>query len=365
MFSLFGKRSVRNIAVVDVNSTTVGAAYATYSGVAAPRIVYAQIIPVEPYGKDAPGMLRALDALAKDMTHNGAPLLRKTTGTGEVERAVLLIGSPWQTSSLSVKVIEDEKPFLFTKAMLAEASPALRARVMGTLLNGYEAKDPVGKRAKRAEISVLASTIDPEVERLARRAVRGIAGAAPISLVSFAETAPEVLKDYFPHERDFLALRIGLETTEIAFVKQEHLAGLVCASAGSAAFYQAAEDSGLSAGGVVEGIIDRPKSERLQKRFEDAERAWVMTMREAFLKVASEGALPRTLFLFGDERMLPLWKRLLDAPELHALWLSDEPLSVIPLGRGSLAASLQRLDERLPSDAMLDLLCLFSRGSLR
>ncbi len=365
MFS-FGKNKIRNIAVVDLGSTSVGAAYATYSGVASPTTVFSVRLPVEAYGTGTTGALRTLDAVAKEMTAKGATRLHEATGSGAIEEVVVLIESPWQTSKLSVSTITKEKPFLFTKNLLSEAMPEKgRATVVATVLNGYETLEPVGKQASRAEIAVLSSHIDPEVERLTKRAVRSFTGAAPLRYVAFADAVPQVLKDFFPHEREFLALSIGETTTDVAFIKQGHLAGFETAPAGSAGFYASAKSAGVSARGVVDGIIDTEKNSMLQKRVEEATALWVQTMRDTLLTVAAEGALPRTLFVFCDERTLPLFKRLLDASELHTLWLSDEPLSIIPMNKASLAASVQKLDERVENDPILDLLCLLSRVDTR
>jgi len=358
MFSFLGKNHVKNIAVVDFSSTSVGAAYATVSGVAPPEVVFSVRIPSGEYGAGNAGALRALDMVAKDMMNKGAPLLRKVTGSGSVEATFVLIGSPWQKDILSTKTIEKDKPFIFTKTLLEEGTPKEgRVAIVGTVLNGYETTEPIGKKVKRAEIAMLSASLDPEIERLSKRAIRSFVGAAPLSFVSFAEAAPHVLKKYFPHERDFLAIRVLDATTDIAFIKQAHLAGVETALQGTGAFHAAAKTKGFSKGAAVDGIIDKEKSGALSKRMEEASSAWIAAMREAFLKVAAEGALPRTLFLFADEGALPLFKNLLDAPELHTLWLSDEPLSVIPMNKGSLGASMRRLDARTESDAVLDLLC--------
>jgi hypothetical protein len=361
MFSFLGKQRARNIAVVDLSSTSAAAAYATYSGIAPPQIIFSAREPAEAYGSGAAGSLRALDAVAREMTSKGAPLLRKVTGTGSVEEVILLLGDPWQKTSLSIKIVEKDKPFIFTKSLLTEAVPSgSRATIVSTVLNGYDSPEPVGKKVKRAEIAVLSSTTDGEVERLAKRAIRTFTGAAPLSLLSFPEAATAVLKGFFPHERDFLALRIGNETTEIAFVRDGYPAGVETAATGAGAFSSAAGHAGVSSAGVA-GIIDREKSGRLETHMQGAEQAWVTAMHDAFLKVAAEGALPRTLFLFADEEVLPLFKRLLDAPDLHTLWLSDEPLSVIPMQRGSLSASMRKADDQLEDDVVLDVLCLTAR----
>jgi hypothetical protein len=362
MFSFFGKKRIKNVAVVDLSSMSASVAYTTIKGTAAPLVVHTAHTDAEVHGAGASGALRALDTVARSMVKEGAAKLRKASGTGALDEVLLLIEHPWQTTKLDVKSYAKEKPFIFTHAMLSEALSVKEgsAVLVGASLNGYETEDPVGKHVLRAELSVLVSTTDPEVERLAKRAVRSFAGSAPITLASFPDAATYVLRGFFPHERDFLAVRVGYASTEIAHVKQGRLAGIEVAHEGAGALIEAGKSSGVSTGAVT-GLIDKEKSAKLDAALSDAESKWISAMHEAFLKAASEGALPRVIFLFADERVLPLFKRLLDAPELHTLWLSDEPLSVMPLTKGQFAPFLQLLPTTEGGDPMLDLLCLHAR----
>ncbi len=362
MFSLWGKKQIKNVAVVDVSSIAASVAYLTIRGTAAPLVVHTARAETEVHGAGAAGALRALDIVVRSMVKEGASRLRNASGTGTIDEVLLLIEDPWQTTSLEVKTYAKDKPFIFTHAMYEEALSVKEGSSMlvGASLNGYETEDPVGKKVTKAELSVLVSSVDSEVERLAKRAVRTFAGSAPITLVSFPDAATYVLRGFFPHERDFLAVRVGYSSTQIAHVKQGRLASIEVAREGAGALIEAGKASGLSTGAVT-GLIDKEKSAKLEKTLSAAETAWIAAMREAFLKAASEGALPRVIFLFADDRVLPLFKRLLDAPDLHALWLSDEPLSVMPLTKGQFAPFLQLLEGTEGGDSMLDLLCLHAR----
>lgn len=368
-FGFLGKPRAKNIAVIDISSASVGAAYATISGVAPPAMVFQTRIENRSETASTPGMLRALDAVARELSTKGVSRLRSVTGSASIDTAYVLMSAPWQTSKLSVKTIEKEKQFLFTEAMLAEALAEERktsgtTSLIASVLNGYETPNPVGKRTTRAEIVLLSSAIDAEIEPYIKRAIRSFVGAAPLEFISFASASHLVLRGLFPHERDFLALRIGTEGSELAFIKHGHLAGIETAGAGTSLFAKAAREHGIvSPGGVSDtenGLIDKEKSQRLAERLAETERTWIGLMKETLVKIAAEGALPRVIFLFSDERTLPFFKRLLDAPELHALWLSDEPLTVIPVVPRQFFQFMRHINTD-ESDAVLDMLSMLSR----
>ncbi len=378
MFHLFGKPKVRNIAVVDVNSLSVGAAFATISGIAPPAIVFSTRVKNTVPSGGTTGMLRALDEVAKEMVEKGVPLLKKTTESGSVEGVTILLSSPWQTSTLNVHAIENEKSFIFTEEMLRDSLLEKSRRgcttsLIASVLNGYETARPIGKRVTKAEVVLLSCCIDQEIESSIKRAVRSFVGAVPLQFVSFPSAAHLVLEGLFPHERDFLAFSIGNETTEIAFIKQGHLTGIETVMAGVLSFTKAAREEGIaSSSGVVDlekGLIDKEKNARLSKRLTEIEKVWITQIKEALIRIAAQGALPRVVFLFSDSVMLAFFKRLLNAPELHALWLSDEPLSVITVEPRQFSLFMRPIlaprqvlgSPETPNDPVLDMVALLTR----
>ncbi len=144
------------------------------------------------------------------------------------------------------------------EAFLSEALSESRKKygsteLIASVLNGYETPNPIGKKATRAEMVLLSTHIDPEVEPYIRRAIRSFVGAVPIHTVSFPSAAHLVLRGLFPHERDFLALRVGTDVTELAFVKQTHIAGIEAAAVGTKIFTTAAREQGIEPAGAIPG----------------------------------------------------------------------------------------------------------------
>jgi hypothetical protein len=58
---------------------------------------------------------------------------------------------------------------------------------------------------------------------------------------------------------------------------------------------------------------------------------WTEKADDLFKEFASRGALPRTIFLISEESSRAHLKKLLDDRGLRSLWLTDEPLRIIPV----------------------------------
>ena len=371
MFGFLNNKSLERIAFVDVSSSSVRAAYALMAPGKPVRIVYETKIGIEGAGAtvgDTP-MLRALDAALRDLRSEGGPLLRKAAGSGSASRVVASVCAPWQHTALRVETIIEEKPFTvneghirsaFGKAPPAPGHIQTEETVVATLLNGYETGKPVGKRAVRAEIIVLSATMGEETYAIMRRTLAGLAESHQVAFSTFASVSYRSLRSAFPHQEDFLTVRVSGEASEFCFVKRGFPISTGAVAEGLNSFSRAARESGISAygeAGPEKGIIDRSRSAALHGKLEEAEKAWVAETRETLRSLAASHALPRTVFLLTDDEARGFVTRLLDAPELHSLWLSDEPLSIVALDSRHFSSFILR-DRSFAGNAPLDLLAV-------
>ena len=369
MFGLFGGNKGERIALFDVSSSSVRAAYALVVPGAPLRIIFETKVGIEAGPTtvgDAP-MLRAMDAALRELREKGAPLLRKATGSGSASRAYASVCAPWQKTNLRTESRVEDKPFTVTEGFIREAlgkeQPAkghvlTEEAVVATLLNGYETHAPVGKKASHAEVIVLSASMGEETYSLMRRALASFSASREVRFSSFASVAFRALHQAFPHEGDYLALRVSGEATELAAVKRGFPLSTGAIGIGVNAFSRAARESGISSAvGADQGVIDREKSEKLDQGLKDAEAAWTAEITSTLQGFAAAHALPRTVFLLTDEEALGFFSRLLNSPDLHRLWLSDEPLSVIPLDSKHFASLVVR-DAPFSENAPIDLLAL-------
>lgn len=356
---MFGAR-IHTTLLVDITSASVGAGYVSHKKDDAPVLVHS--VRVARQGEGIPGVLRALDVALKRLQQEGGPKHHSLIGASGIAEAVVCVGAPLQESEIATKTVEAEKPFTFTKAMLEATlhEEGSRNLLIASSMNGYATHDPVGKRAKRADTLVLRSRIAPELYTTLKKTVRGFIGSDAVRIISFGEVAHSVLSRAFPREQDYLALRITDDASEAAYVRRGILHSIKTGDCGSRIFHEAARTGGASSlNSLSDGIIDRARNKQLSDRLASAQSDWISRMHECLQGLAAGGALPRSVYLFTQEGSALFISRIFESPELHALWLSDEPLLLKEMSGAMFDAFLHRTDAA--DDPFLDALALLGR----
>lgn len=372
--SLFGsKDKAQSVALIDVSSGSVGGAYARIAPGSPASILYTTRIEIQTAGPDIPNelMLRAMDEVLQDLRTNGAPLLRRATGSGSVQSVVASIGAPWQETTIRTETVIEEKPFVFTDSLVESAKkkeslPKGRYRtedsVLATFLNGYETPNPAGKRAKRAEIVLLGATMAENTAKLVRASLASFSALRDVRFSGFASVVSFAASLAFPHEKDYLAIRVSGEATELVFVKRGFPLYVSSIPSGLTEFARAAKGAGFTSFPDGGQIIDRLKSAELDKGLAQVEAAWTGRIAACLREFAATHALPRTLLLVVDKEAREFIRRVLDVPEVHALWLSDDPLAIIPLECSHFSTAMA-CQTGVEEDLMLGLLALLARGA--
>lgn len=270
---------------------------------------------------------------------------------------------------MRTEVISDDKPFVFTAGDFETAVKRLAPpdgkheashSVVATFLNGYEVDTPVGKRAERAEIVLLSTIMPTETGALIRRAFSSFSGHRTVNMLTFAPLVASAVESVFPHEHDYIAIRVTGQATELCRVSRGKLTDVSRVDSGLARFADVAKKSGYQSFPDGGGIISREGGAALDADLSTAKAAWVGAIAGVLKEFAASRALPRRLFLLADPDAAEFLRRTLDAPEMHALWLSDEPLTVFTLGGLQLAPFVTRPTELL-EDVPLELLALAAR----
>ncbi|MDB5189881.1 MAG: hypothetical protein JWN49_207 [Parcubacteria group bacterium] len=347
----FKSKKRSSVVVIDIGSSSVAGAYVHYTDKELPIIYYTIRMPIVPgEGEDIQtAMLRTLTAMGTELIEKGAPALRRETGSGSVDSVLVSVSAPWQETKVRTQAIHPDKPFTFTSRMLSEvvsSSANLEAgrvstgeSVIATILNGYEIPNPIGKRATRAEVVILSSTLEASVIDEIRTRVRKWYHTHEITFVAFAPATYTVLRDLYPHEKDFLILDVSGEGTDLAFVKAGLLVDvgtlpkgihqLLDATRGAERMTIDEESGNARVPSEQPGYISPDRNARFVIRTEAVKKEWLTGLTDLFKQFAQNHALPRTLFLLADPNARDYLRRSLDTDALHSLWLSDEPLSLI------------------------------------
>ncbi len=349
----FKKKETFSRVLLTIDSSHVSGAYVRYQEKKLPAIIFAVSHPIRPRAEEeaASAMLRAVDTVGSDLIEKGAPALRRETGSGRVDDVLISVAGPWQETRVRSETVQPGAPFTFTRKMLGEVLagntglPPNRISfgdtVIATILNGYPTAKPLGKTAKRAEIVILSSTLDRAMTDQVRARMRKLYHTHTISFTAFAPVTYRVLRDLYPHEKDFLMLTVASEGTGITFVKGGLLVDVGMLPLGISSLLSATrdaerltveEENGLASSlGNQPGYVNPDRNARFSVRADAARDEWLKGLADLLKGFAERHALPRTLFVLADPAARSYLSRALDSSILHALWLSDEPLSIITL----------------------------------
>jgi hypothetical protein len=164
--------------------------------------------------------------------------------------------------------------------------------ILATYLDGYESKAPIGERTHRASIVILSSLIERVVAEPLSKALRGLYHTHRVELAAGSLTLFRGLEALFPHETDYLALRIADGVASLILVRK----GVMLA----------APDFGLGS--------DLPAA-----------------LYGAFSELARTQPLPRSIFVVASDGRQEELKAALADPRFAPLWLSDVPPRVLPV----------------------------------
>ncbi len=352
-FLSFNKKNAHNVALIDVSSASVRGAYARIEEGQPPTICYTAHLSIEPQTGTpetatpfVADMLRALEELVGILQKEGAAALRTATGSAHVKQVFVSIGAPWQESNVRVESFEKETPFVFTRALLDEATKRNELpegmiesgeAVIATILNGYESRQPLGKRVKHADLVILSSMLNEEVMRSVEKTLRHAYHTHEVTIAAFAPVAFEILRDQYPHQKDFLILDVAGTATDVAVVKGGLLVDVKTIGNGVHDLLRAARTSGVTGTGLTGlgdgagGIIDPARNAQFASKVTEVQALWLENLRAVLSEFSARHPLPRTIFLLADTETRDFLKRLLDTDTLRSLWLSDVPFSIIPV----------------------------------
>ncbi len=302
------KKLAESILLIDISADSIAGAYAHYEEGMSPVVVYSRRLPIETRKDETPAraMVRALNVLGADMIREGAPALARCTGSGNAAKILVSVNAPWQETVVRVEDVEQDGPFLFTKAIVAKKLDDVTAElpedmiaeesVIGTLLNGYETHNPYGKMVRRASLIVLTSLIERHVAEDITSALKSLYHTKSIRLISGSSLRYQAMHNVFPHERDAIIVdAISRSRTSVALVRNGIFISMIQTAA---------------------SVYDP---------------AWISLITEQFPEIAKQYPLPRMIFLLVRESDTATLQKALASVNFDPLWLSDNPPKIVPI----------------------------------
>jgi hypothetical protein len=367
MFGLFGAPQKKSAILIDISSSSIGGACVVYPSEGPPIVPYAvrEEISFQHESRSDVHMLRTLETVLNRIHEEGIVALHRAEKIHTVDRIFISIDAPWQETRIESKIIGDGKSFVFTREMLSavvakrtplpEGDKELQSQVVATLLNGYQTTEPYGKRVERAEIILLSSSMNGDTMALISRAAKRFGARQGVHLAPVQSVAHAVLRAQYPHDRDFLLMLVSDEATNVLFAKQGILMDarsvpIGLSNLGKRDSLRTLPINGAPAEAPAQSSESLPSNEG----------EWALGITGVLKEFATRHALPRIVFLVANDGSAGSLKRFLDTADMHALWLSDESLTIIPV-ISKLLSSLIKHQGQADADVMLDLNALYAR----
>lgn len=303
---LFRKERAESALLIEVNPAAVVGAYVRYPEKSAPSVVYVKQVPVAArIGESLEAAVgRSLDALGQSLIQEGAPALSRYSGSGSVGKIFVSIDAPWQETVVHTEKFEQKTPFLFTEELVRNALKKAEElsgervlteeRLVSALLNGYETREPYGKHAHRATVTMLRSFLKKDIIESITGVLRKLFHTDDVRPVAARSARYQAVRKAFPHERDALIIDINEPLVSFALVRSD------------------------SAPLLHEVPADLASDD-----------AWLQKIVDSFADFAKAVPLPRTIFLVAREPEGKILKEALGRPDVRSLWLSEEVPSVI------------------------------------
>lgn len=335
--TIFHSPEKESLILIDVSAGSVAGAYAHYREGKPPVVLYTRRVPIEvrPQEPHERAMLRALEALGSALVAEGAPILARYSGSGSAGKILLSVDAPWQETKVRTEQFERATPFVFTKSMVATAleKTAVAApgmvladeTIIGTTLNGYQTREPYGKKVHRSAVIILTSFIHEKVWVSVIAALRKLFHTKNIFSIAGNSLRYQAMRRAFPHERNALIFDILGPLLSIAFVRN----------------------------GFLVAVSEIPDSVSARDTG-----AWTERVIGELTELAKRYPLPRTIFLLAPAQDIPALTETLAAANLGKLWLSDNPPAIVPVAASHLNGLVEQAAPA-PPDLPLLLMALY------
>lgn len=326
--NIFNPVRAESVALIDISANSVAGAYARYTEGETPTLLYTRRLPIEIRDGGEPherALLRTLEILGSMLIREGAPILARHTGSGSADAVLVSVGAPWQETGVRTEHFERKTPFVFTRGMVAAALEKMSITapgklladesIIGTILNGYETREPYGKEVYRASVIILTSFIDANVSESIVATLRGLFHTTHILSIAGSSLRYQALRIAFPHERDALILDATGPLISIALVRRD----------------------------LLVAVIEVPDTAGA-----DTTDSWVQKAMNEFTELAKRYPLPRTIFLLAQEQHISSLEQALGAAQIGGLWLSDNPPKIVSLLASHFVGLVQQATENSP-----------------
>ncbi len=245
---LFGKKRDYELALLlDIGSTSVGAALAAFQKNKNPLIVYTVRQPIQlqkdlDFKRFYDAMLASLSETLLHVQKEGLTAAKKHSFSSKINLISTVFASPWYLSETKTIHVSKKEPFVVTKKMIdtlvlkAEEdfqnsrmakysektendADIIELKTIQITLNGYTSINPYEKKTTVLDMSLFMSLVSKHVIKGVTHLIEKNFHSKKVQFNSLSLCAFTSLRDMYPETHDFLFIDIGGEVTDIGVVK--------------------------------------------------------------------------------------------------------------------------------------------------
>ena len=332
------EKNGRRFAVIfDIGSASIGGAFVELNTGKVPDIIFTTRRDI-PF-REKLNFDRFLNSMIKTLEELFA-LMQKAGGRTRVDQAYCVLASPWYASQTRLIKYSQETPFaitadgldklikkeielfreskLFTRSKGGDTPPEIvESKIIQIKLNGYEMKDPYGKKASELEVAVYISMIPGSIRASINESIAKFWHPRGLHFSSFSFTAFDTIRDIFPDESSFLFMDIAGEVTDISLAKDNVLLQSISFPAGKnkliRALVEKMKTTPALAVSELELYSDHRSTPEHAKMIEEVlgktTKEWQVSFRDALQRFAKEFPIPRAIFYTADDNITEWFER--------------------------------------------------------
>lgn len=336
------------VAIVDIGSTSVGAALALMPRrQRAGHQVCASIIFSTRNEINFPehdiDPNRFLEGIAVALKKTMLDVVK--AGKGAPERVEVFLSAPFYASQTRAVRKQAAEPFVITPALIKELTAVevadhatIESELLGIRANGYQLRNPYKQPALDLEVQHFLSLAAPEIIKRFSSVIEGAVHHSRVRFHTFAYVFYRVLQLALPHQHNLLVLDIGGEISELSLLWHGVLRETISFPFGRnwllrnvAARIGATPAAAYSAVKLSLAGTRQAQDPRFDQALTAVRNEWLTSFRSALNKLLECCFIPERGIAVGDPNIIPLFRRWLEAEELPAVNLGNKRLAIAQL----------------------------------
>jgi hypothetical protein len=361
--SLFHRKSTSGqhfVIIFDIGSSSVGGSFVSIGEGKTPEIIFAtrRDIPFQ----EKLNFPRFLDLMVKTLEEMFVTM-QKAGGGVKITQAFCVLASPWYASQTRLMRYNQQEPFVVTEKGLGkliqkeidlfrDSKLFVHSKVGDTMpeimeskniqmkLNGYEVRNPFGKRVSELEIALYISMIPANIYKSINESIMKFWHVPNAHFASFSFVAFDLIRGVFPDEASFLFMDISGEMTDISLAKDNVLLESISFPAGKNILTRAliekmkttptAAISELNL--YLENKSTKEHARQVEEALDAASREWLTYFEDALTQLSIEFPIPKTVFYTTDSNVVKWFERAIEQADFTKFSQEEGAFTVRSLG---------------------------------